>query len=168
MAALTLRPLRSGDEVTAARWGQNRDFCLANGWTPGLSERVLCRHWLGVMAGVGPGFLRLGIEEEGRLIGYTDLADLTRLSGEFGIALGEPATWGQGRGTRAGRLMLAHAFGPLGLREVRAEVHAPNTRSHALLRRLGFVRAGEGEPEPYRGERVAVLRYRLTRDSFIP
>ena len=166
MAGLSLRPLRPGDEVTAARWGQDREFCLANGWTPGLSERVLRRHWLMVMASIGSDFLRLGIEEEGRLIGYTDLADLTRSSGEFGIALGDPAAWGQGRGTRAGRLMLAHAFGPLGLLEVRAEVHVPNARSHALMHRLGFVRAGEGEPDLYRGERVPVWRYHLPRGAF--
>lgn len=168
MTGLVLRPLRPGDEQVAARWGQSREFCLANGWTPGLSGRVLARHWQHVAASVGPGFLRLGIEEAGTLVGYTDLAALTRTSGEFGVALGDPAAWGQGRGTRAGRLMLAHAFGPLGLREVTAQVHAPNTRSHALMRRLGFVPCGEGEPDTYRGERVAVQRYRLTRAAFIP
>ena len=170
-ADLTLRPLRSGDEETAVRWGANHEFCLATGWSPGLAPRVLRRHWQAVIADRSPDFLRLGIVQRGEgqggeLVGYVDLGGLTAESAEFGIVIGEPEHWGQGVGTRAGRLLLAYAFGTLGLSVLRAEVHAPNLRSHALMRRLGFIPVGESGMDLYRGERVALVRYELRREDF--
>ena len=163
----TLRPLRPGDEQTAVRWAADAGFCRAAGWTPGLAPRLVRAHWGRLIAGSGPDFLRLGVELGGRLVGYVDLAKLTRTSGEFGIGIGigERTLWDWGVGTQAGRLMLAHGFGALGLDTVTAEVHAPNRRSHALMRRLGFGEVGLGEPDTYRGEVVAVVRYELTRDG---
>ncbi|MBB5233519.1 GNAT family N-acetyltransferase [Deinococcus budaensis] len=161
--AVTLRPLRPGDEEAAVRWAADPEFCLAAGWTPGLAPRLVRAHWRPIVAGKGPAFLRLGVEVRGRLVGYVDLAELTRTSGEFGIGIGERALWGRGAGLEAGQRMLAHAFGPLGLDTVSAQVNAPNLRSHALMRRLGFREAGRGEPEVYRGELAGVVLYSLTR-----
>ncbi|GGL75903.1 hypothetical protein GCM10010840_12530 [Deinococcus aerolatus] len=103
---------------------------------------------------------------DGVLVGYTDLAGFTVRSAEFGIAIGEPGLWGQGLGLQAGRLTLAHAFHDLGLQTVTAEVHAPNVRSRALMRRLGFSENGQGRSEEYRGEMVPVIRYMLERADF--
>lgn len=44
---------------------------------------------------------------------------------------------GKGLATEAARAMHRWAFGPLGLRSARAEVHADNAASHAIARRLG-------------------------------
>ena len=164
---LTLRPLHPGDEETAVRWGADREFCLANGWTPGLAPRVLRRHWQAIIADRSPDFLRLGIEQGGELVGYVDLGDITAGSAEFGIAIGEPHRWGQGTGTRAGQLLLAHAFGPLGLSVLRAEVHAPNVRSHALMKRLGFAVVGENGTDLYRGAQVPLVRYEVRREDWL-
>lgn len=158
---VTLRPLRPGDEEAAVRWAADPEFCLAAGWTPGLAPRLVRAHWRPIVAGPGPDFLRLGVEVGGRLVGYVDLGDLTPVSAEFGIGIGERALWGRGVGLAAGRDMLVHAFGPLALETVTAQVHAPNLRSHALMRRLGFREAGRGEPETYRGKLAGVVRYRL-------
>lgn len=163
---VTLRPLRPGDEEAAVRWAADPGFCLAAGWTPGLSPRLVREHWRPIIAGLGPDFLRLGVEVGGRLVGYVDLAELTRTSGEFGIGIGERALWGRGVGRAAGEQMLALAFGTLGLETVTAQVYAPNRRSHALMRRLGLREAGRGEPELYRGEVVEVVRYALTRGAW--
>lgn len=160
---VTLRPLRPGDEEAAVRWGADDEFCRATGWTVGLAPRMLRRHWQGIIAGGAPNFRRLGVEHGGRLVGYVDLADLSATSGEFGIAVGERALWGRGVGTRAGQLLLAHAFGDLGLQTVTAEVHRPNLPSHALMRRLGFREVGEGGPDEYRGEQVPTVWYALER-----
>lgn len=162
---LTLRPLRPGDEEAAVRWAADPEFCRAAGWTPGLASRLVRAHWGRLIAGSGPDFLRLGVDVGGSLVGYADLAKLTRTSGEFGIGIGERTLWGRGVGAQAGRQMLAHAFGTLRLDHVTAEVHAPNVRSHALMRRLGFREIGVGEPEMYRGEVVEVVRYGLNRDE---
>ena len=158
MARVSLRALRPGDEDAAVRWAADPEFCLASGWTPGLAPRVVRGHWARIIAGSGAEFLRLGVELEGRLVGYTDLGHLSPTFGEWGIGIGERAQWGRGIGRQAGRLMLAHAFQTLGLETVTAAVRAPNTRSHALTRRLGFREAGFGTPEPYRGEVVPVVR----------
>ena len=169
---ITLRPLRPGDEETAVRWGADREFCLANGWVPGLAPRVLRRHWQVIIADRSSDFLRLGIEQRGEgqggeLVGYVDLGDITAESAEFGIAIGEPRRWGQGMGTRAGQLLLAHAFGPLGLSVLRAEVHAPNVRSHALMRRLGFAVMGESGTDLYWGVQVPLVRYEVRRADWL-
>ncbi|GAA5513404.1 IS1595 family transposase ISBko1 [Deinococcus carri] len=163
MAGVTLRPLQPGDEEAAVRWAADREFCLATGWTVGLAPRKVREHWARIIVGAGPDFLRLGVEVEGRLTGYVDLANLTPISGEFGIAIGERAWWGRGLGTAAGQRMLAHGFHTLGLDTITAEVHAPNLRSHALMRRLGFRETGVGGPDSYRGELVETVWYVLTR-----
>ncbi|PNY82705.1 GNAT family N-acetyltransferase [Deinococcus koreensis] len=164
--ALSLRPLRWGDEEVAVRWGADDEFCLATGWTPRLPPGHLREHWQGILATHDPGFLRLGIERDGALVGFVDLAGLDGQSAEFGIAIGERALWGQGVGRAAGRLLLGLAFAELGLRQVRAEVHLTNARSHALMRRLGFVAVGQGQSEEYRGAVVPLVRYALQREDF--
>ena len=155
---VTLRPLRAGDEEVAVRWAADPVFCRAASWTPGLAPRVVRRHWQAIIAGGDPTFLRLGAELDGRLVGFVDLAGLDGTSAEFGIVVGERALWGQGAARRAGEALIAHAAG-LGLSRLTALVHAPNVRSHALMRRLGFVEAGHADPEAYMGEVVPVIRY---------
>lgn len=163
MAGVSLRSLRPGDEEAAVRWAADPEFCLATGWTVGLAPRKVREHWVRIIAGAGSDFLRLGVEVDGRLVGYVDLANLSRTSGEFGIAIGERARWGRGLGAEAGRRMLAHGFHTLGLDTITAEVHAPNLRSHTLMRRLGFRETGVGGPDRYRGEQVETVWYALTR-----
>lgn len=58
---------------------------------------------------------------------------------ELSIVLGEPSSWGQGLGTEAMQLLLAFAFGPLGLHRVWLIVRADNERAVTLFRRMGFV-----------------------------
>lgn len=161
-APVTLRPLAPGDEEAAVRWAADDVFCAAVDWTPGLSPRVVRRHWQTIIAGGDPGFRRWGITSGGVLVGYVDLAGLTAHTAELGIAVGERALWGQGIGRRGCLLALAWAW-VTGLDEVTAQVHEPNARSHALMRHLGFVEAGWADPEPYQGEVVRVRKYVLLR-----
>ncbi|MEP2829151.1 GNAT family N-acetyltransferase [Parvibaculum sp.] len=49
--------------------------------------------------------------------------------------------WGKGYATEAARAALAHGFGPLGLEEIVALTAATNTRSQAVMARLGMTRA---------------------------
>ncbi len=51
-----------------------------------------------------------------------------------------PAFWGMGYASEAGRALLAHAFGPLGLREVVSFTVHDNERSVAVMRRIGMRR----------------------------
>lgn len=53
-----------------------------------------------------------------------------------------PDGWGQGFAGEALAALLAHAFGPLGLHRIGAEVDTDNPRSRALLERHGFRHEG--------------------------
>jgi len=58
---------------------------------------------------------------------------------EVSLVLGEPSSWGQGLGTEAMQLLVAFAFGPLGLHRVWLIVRADNERAIRLFSRMGFV-----------------------------
>lgn len=151
------------------RWGQDREFCLASGWTPDLPAERVRAWWARILGDERADFLRLGIELDAQLVGYADLADIEDTVGraEFGIVLGERNLWGRGLGRIAGRLMLAHGFKQLGLSRVTAEVHAPNARSLALMKRLGFRQEGVLQRhELYRGGVVDVVIFGLLREEF--
>ena len=60
---------------------------------------------------------------------------------ELGYVLGR-AHWGLGLMHEALTALLGHAFGPMGLRRIEAEVNPANTASVKLLRQLGFTHEG--------------------------
>ena len=60
---------------------------------------------------------------------------------ELGYVLGR-AYWGQGFMREALHAVVAHAFGPLPVRRLEAEVDPRNTRSGHVLETLGFVKEG--------------------------
>ncbi|AFZ68627.1 GNAT family N-acetyltransferase [Deinococcus peraridilitoris] len=139
-----LRPITSDDFSTIVRWSEDREFCLAIDWSVDLSRAQVEEWWTRILSDPGDDFLRLGVERGGQLVGYVDLAQQDRQVGraEFGIAIGERRLWAQGLGIEAGQLMLHHGFHHLGLTRVTAQVHRPNVRSLALMRRLGFREEG--------------------------
>lgn len=165
--SVTLRPMRPGDEEYAVQWGQDREFCLANGWEVDRPPERIRAHQRRVIDAPPIGLLRLGIEYHSRLVGFVALQDLNAESGELGIAIGESGLWGKGIGAQAGRLLLAHAFEVLHLQYVWAEVHATNERSHALMQKLGFREVSREGQDEYRGEVVKMVQYRLERAQFI-
>ena len=61
--------------------------------------------------------------------------------GELGYALGQ-RWWRHGFMREALSSLLDHAFGPMALRRIEAEVDPRNTASHGLLVRLGFTQEG--------------------------
>ena len=71
------------------------------------------------------------------LLLYTD--DRTEV--EFGYRL-LPKFWGRGYATEAGRAVVNHAFGDLGLTALCAIIHPDNTASNAVAEKLGFLRTG--------------------------
>lgn len=158
-----MRPLRPGDEEQAVQWGQDREFCLANGWELDMSAERIRSHWQRITAETHPDFLRLAVDLDDRPVGFVDLAALNGESGEFGIAIGESGLWGQGIGQRAGQLLLVHAFTELKLQYVWAEVHEPNHRSHALMKKLGFTEINRNGTDEYQGQQVTMVQYRLDR-----
>lgn len=166
--AVVLRPLTPADFGTLFDWCQDETFCRAAGWTPGLTREAVSTFWER-LAAPGGDFLRLGIDSDGQLVGYTDLAGIDHTIGaaEFGIAVGPSRNWGRGLGRAAGLLMLQHGFQVLKLPCIWAEVHALNLRSLALMRKMGFRQEGVGaEQQLYDGQMAETVQFSLLRGDF--
>ncbi|HEX7125854.1 MAG TPA: GNAT family N-acetyltransferase [Thermodesulfobacteriota bacterium] len=75
-----------------------------------------------------------------RPIGLTGLHDVDQANrrADFGILIGEKASWGKGYGTEATRLVLEYAFVALGLHNVMLRVYAFNERGIRAYERAGF------------------------------
>lgn len=56
-----------------------------------------------------------------------------------------PQYWGVGYASEAARAALAHGFGPLGLSEIVSFTIPANTRSQAVMRRIGMTRDEQGD-----------------------
>lgn len=79
-------------------------------------------------------------EENGRLAGVINLNEVVRgifLSAYLGY-YGLAGAMGRGIMTAAVGMVVAEAFGPLGLHRVEANIQPGNERSRALVQRLGF------------------------------
>jgi RimJ/RimL family protein N-acetyltransferase len=103
-----------------------------------------------MIAETGLGFYALEERESGACIGFAGLAR-TDLEPHFpagtveiGWRLARPF-WGKGYVTEAGKALLAHAFGPLGLDQVVSFAVHDNERSTAVMRRIGMKRDALGD-----------------------
>ena len=106
-------------------------------------ERRLRAHRRDVRDGCGYMFLVFR-RDDGELLGGVSLSQVRRGAGasaEIGYWLGQ-AHGGMGYMTEAVQAVLAHAFDSLQLRRIEAACLPSNTRSKALLLRLGFQREG--------------------------
>lgn len=102
------------------------------------------------------------------LIGTTTLFSLNgpQRRAEIGYSL-LPARQGQGLALEALRLALGHAFGPLGLERIEADVDPRNEASWRLLEKLGFRREGLLRNRWRVGDEVADSAiYGLLREDF--
>jgi len=84
------------------------------------------------------------IELDGRFIGTVRLHSFVAADRRASFAIGilDPGLLGQGLGTEATRLVLAHAFGGLKLHRVALRVLADNARAIRSYEKSGFVREG--------------------------
>jgi [ribosomal protein S5]-alanine N-acetyltransferase len=91
--------------------------------------------------------LVIRLREDGRLAGMFSISEIVRRAfqsayvGYGGVAGLE----GQGYMTEGMGLVLDHAFGPLALHRLEANIQPGNSASIALVRRCGFVREGFSE-----------------------
>jgi RimJ/RimL family protein N-acetyltransferase len=103
---------------------------------------------------VGHDALAMAIHERGsdRLIGTCAFSQLDGDNGSalYHITIGEKDAWGRGFGTEATRLMLEHAFGPLGLHRIALFVFEFNERAIRTYQRCGFVIEGRARESIFR------------------
>ena len=122
-----LRPWSPSPERGRSPWGTRwfADF-LADARRDDCETLLVCRH------------------EDDRILGVCTLTEVVRgvLQNAFlGYWLGSPHG-GQGYMTEGLDLALHHAFVTLGLHRLEANIGPENTRSIALVRRMGFRREG--------------------------
>jgi RimJ/RimL family protein N-acetyltransferase len=123
----------------------------------------------------GWGWWALEVAATGEFIGFTGLDRVEEGLPVRGIEIGwrlARSAWGHGYATEAARACVAYAFGPLGQSEIFAIAAAGNTRSHAVMRRIGMTRDPADDFEdltepPDSPSRRSVL-YRLRRDAARP
>ena len=112
-------------------------------WTTLDQARALISDDLGALS-CGK-HLRLGVvlKSRGELVGTCSLFNLSPgcRRAEIGYALAH-AHWGRGYLQEALTALLAHAFGPLGLNRIEADIDPRNLASARSLERLGFSREG--------------------------
>ncbi|KQU70531.1 GNAT family N-acetyltransferase [Phycicoccus sp. Root101] len=130
-------------------------------------EAALTQHGWGLWA--------TEVAETGEFIGFVGLS-IPRFEEHFTpcVEIGwrlARSSWGRGYAPEGARAALAHAFGPLGLREVVAMTIPANDRSQSVMRKIGMARdesadfdhplIPEGDPT-----RRHVL-YRISRDQWL-
>jgi [ribosomal protein S5]-alanine N-acetyltransferase len=138
---LDLTRAEDGPELIAAH-RESRTFHAP--WVAPFTEAEGFTAWLAEIAtGTRAGLVAREVAT-GRIAGVTSLSQIFRK----GFQNAYLSYWGMagfaGRGlmTEAVWLTLDHAFGPLGLHRLEVNIQPGNTRSIALVRRLGFRKEG--------------------------
>lgn len=141
-ARLVLRGWRDAD---LAPWAaMNADPAVREHLGPPLTfeqAAASARNFQDDLDRYGYGFWAVEVRETGAFVGFTGLDRVDEESPVDGIEIGwrlARSAWGHGYATEAARAVLAYGFGTLDLAEILAITTATNTRSQAVMRRLGM------------------------------
>ncbi len=141
---VVLRPPRPEDTAGRLALGNDPEIMRMFGADPAnlqpLAEADAAR-WVEGLAGHPYAWV---VEHEGRLLGEARLDGVDPHDKRARLAVGfyDTAKLGIGLGRQAVRLVLAHAFGPLGLHRISLRVVAYNERAIRCYRACGFVVEG--------------------------
>jgi RimJ/RimL family protein N-acetyltransferase len=143
-ARVTLRPAVPRDAAAARRIGLHPEILLLFGEEPEGEWRELTRdESQELLEALAPTEDRVTwvVDAGAGFIGSASLHGFSPdgTTAAYAIGLLDPAVLGRGLGTEATRLVLEHAFGRLGLRELTVRVLESNTRAIACYARCGFV-----------------------------
>ncbi|GGE58074.1 GNAT family N-acetyltransferase [Priestia taiwanensis] len=158
---IILRPLKLEDYENVLAWSKDDTFCQANGWERNRNEEELHMWWERCVTNNTEDFHRLGIEGDGQLIGYVDLACIRGTEAEIGIAIGESGLWGKGIGVHSILSLIEYAEKEYSITTLIAETHEANTRSRKMLERVGFTEVSRIGVEEYMGKDSRLIQYKL-------
>jgi RimJ/RimL family protein N-acetyltransferase len=166
MPRVRLRPIQLADAERCYLWESDPDV----GRYLGLVQAPLSvehqRAWIAsVLADREHQRRFIILDENDRPIGSCSLRaiDAAESTALLGILIGARVDWGKGYGTAATRALLDHAFGELGLREVRLSCHANNHRAYRCYQKAGFLLSLHEPPRRVFGAhevRMAITRER--------
>jgi [ribosomal protein S5]-alanine N-acetyltransferase len=147
-----LTAMRRGD---AAEWSRirlaNEDWLAP--WEPSAAQPWRLRHTPAAYRAMRRAVARrarlgttlpFAIRVEGRLAGQVTIDNIVRgamRSGHLGYWI-DRAVAGRGMASLAVALVCDHAFGPVGLHRLQADIRPENGPSQRLVKRLGFVQEG--------------------------
>lgn len=160
-SCIKLRPIAINDYERVLKWSKDDSFCLANGWEINRNPEELYRWWLLCVNNVSNDFIRMGIEYDGNLVGYADLANIKDYMAELGIAIGNSELWGKGIGYNSSKSMMEFAADQLGITIFKAETNEANLRSRKMLEKIGFKEISRVGSEEYLGMIGLLIQYRI-------
>jgi RimJ/RimL family protein N-acetyltransferase len=141
---VTLRYLEFDDIETLYGWETDIELSLWSGWTIPRVHAAFRHKYEQRITEPERDLEMLGIEFEGQLVGYVQLAliDDHERRAAVGIVIGDKRLWGRGIASTALRIILDYAFTVRNLERVYAEVYGYNQRSLRLMERVGFQKEG--------------------------
>ena len=140
-----LRPLEPDDADLVSRWYADDRVRKMMG-DPPTSQARRRQRYADAVTGDGDTVYRFIIcrLSDDEPVGRTDIFEIDRANGgcAFGIAIGDPALWGQGLGTDAVNAVVDFAFGELRMERVWLDTDAANERAQAVYAKAGFTVEG--------------------------
>lgn len=161
LQSIRIRPITIDDFNFVLDWSKDERFCMANDWELNRNEEELSKWWLHCVNYDANDFIRLGIEYDGKIIGYADLAFIKENTAELGIAIGDSTIWGRGLGYTAAFHTIDYGHRKLGITTFKAETHEDNIRSQRMVKKLGFIEISRNGYEEYLGRENQLIQYRL-------
>ena len=164
---LILRPFRGSDLPLYAALNAHPQVADALGGPLSREDSDDIALWANQLWGPAPfGLVAIERAADGAFLGMCGLHHLKDRPGdtEIGWRL-DPAHWGQGYATEAGRAWLEHGFGTLGLERIISVTDEPNVRSLAVMRRLGL-RFLENDRVEDNGTWIDAVVYAMTREEW--
>jgi ribosomal-protein-alanine N-acetyltransferase len=141
----TLRLLTSEDVPALFELGRDPDVSRFFSWSPYREQSEAAEYVASLdrQREAGERLELAVVDARGSVVGITGLSELSRRDRRavIGTWLGR-VHWGSGANRESKALLLALAFGSLGLLRVTALASPQNVRSIAALERLGFVHEG--------------------------
>jgi RimJ/RimL family protein N-acetyltransferase len=163
---VTLRALTPADALVIAGWGADPAFTRVADWSPDRTVADRARFQERLIVTPSPDLMRWGVEHEGSLVGFVNLAGDEPGRRELGFLIGGSSRWGRGLGRAAAAAGLALAFDGLALDEVWAEAYDAHQRSVRILQGLHLHETGRGAEGRFLGVPTFYRRFAITADEW--
>jgi RimJ/RimL family protein N-acetyltransferase len=139
-----LRPVKPEDVACIQRWCNDPEIMKLTGEVEPMSREDAEAYLRRLTGDEDRLWFIVALKENGKAIGEAGLLRIFPAwkTTDLSIIIGEKGEWGKGYGTEAARLLLDHAFGPLGLHRVAIGVVGFNERAISFWEKLGFRREG--------------------------
>jgi ribosomal-protein-alanine N-acetyltransferase len=169
---LSLRYARPGDAEALYRMGADPEVVSWFSWGPytDIAQAREFIDWLAAARASGERLEFVIAGEDDEPLGITGLSEFSMRDRRavVGTWLGREH-WGTGANRESKDLILALAFGPLGLLRVTAHAHPGNERSMRALDKMGFTAEGVLRGwHVHKGEQRDVAILRLMREDWSP